>query len=287
LSEINIYPIKSLSGVKLESASITKYGIAHPENPQVIDRKWMVINEKFDFLSQRNYPKMALIKTAIETDYLILSAPGKTELKVPIQSTNDRIECRVWNLKINGYRYGGDVSKWLSDFLQVENLDLVNFGNDLEPRKTNLVDKKLAHREKDEIIYSDDSPFMLISESSLDDLNSRLKDKVTMRNFRPNFVVKNVSAPYDEDNWTNLKIGNDESTFIKTKHCTRCLLTTVMPDTGVKNSEQEPLKTLKEFRLNKEIYGVSPMFGIDIACENIGGGIIRIGDQIKSFTNEV
>jgi hypothetical protein len=101
-------------------------------------------------------------------------------------------------LKINGYRYGGDVSKWLSDFLQVENLDLVNFGNDLEPRKTNQVDKKLAHREIDEIIYSDDSPFMLISERSLDDLNTRLKNKVSMRNFRPNFVVKDVSAPYDE-----------------------------------------------------------------------------------------
>jgi hypothetical protein len=54
----------------------------------------MVINGKFDFLSQRNYPKMALIKTAITKDFLILSAPGKSELQVPIQPTNDKIECR-------------------------------------------------------------------------------------------------------------------------------------------------------------------------------------------------
>ena len=147
---------------------------------------------------------------------------------------------RVWNLNIYGYRYGGEISKWLSEFLEAENIDLVNFGDDLEPRMSSLVDKKLEWRKDDEIIYSDDSPFLLISEASLNDLNSRLKEKVPMRNFRPNFVVKDVAAPYDEvynvilsfflkkfsfcyidkDNWTNFKIGG-ETSFIKTKHCTR------------------------------------------------------------------
>ena len=100
-------------------------------------------------------------------------------------------------MKIEGYRYGGEIAKWLSEFLEVENLDLVNFGSNLEPRKLCLIDKKLESR-KEEIIYSDDSPFLLISESSLNDLNSRLKEKVSMRNFRPNFVVKDVVAAYDE-----------------------------------------------------------------------------------------
>ena len=147
---------------------------------------------------------------------------------------------RVWNLNIYGYRYGGEISKWLSEFLEAENIDLVNFGNDLEPRMSSLVDKKLESRKDDESIYSDDSPFLLISEASLNDLNSRLKEKVPMRNFRPNFVVKDVTAPYAEvnnlilnffsfkllifynakDNWINFRIGS-ETPFIKTKHCTR------------------------------------------------------------------
>jgi hypothetical protein len=88
----------------------------------------------------------------------------------------------------------------LSDFLEAENIDLVNFGDGLEPRKLPKIHKKLEWRKDDEIIYSDDSPFLLISEASLNDLNSRLKEKVTMRNFRPNFVVKDVAAPYDEVN---------------------------------------------------------------------------------------
>jgi hypothetical protein len=101
-------------------------------------------------------------------------------------------------LNIYGYRYGGEIAKWLSEFLEAENIDLVNFGNDLEPRMSSLVDKKLEWRKDDEIIYSDDSPFLLISEASLSDLNSRLKEKVSMRNFRPNFVVKDVTVPYAE-----------------------------------------------------------------------------------------
>ena len=88
----------------------------------------------------------------------------------------------------------------MSDFLEAENIDLVNFGDGLEPRKLPKIHKKLEWRKDDEIIYSDDSPFLLISEASLNDLNSRLKEKVTMRNFRPNFVVKDVAAPYDEVN---------------------------------------------------------------------------------------
>ena len=101
-------------------------------------------------------------------------------------------------MNIYGYRYGGEIAKWLSEFLEAENIDLVNFGDGLEPRKLPKIHKKLEWRKDDEIIYSDDSPFLLISEASLNDLNSRLKEKVPMRNFRPNFVVKDVAAPYSE-----------------------------------------------------------------------------------------
>ena len=106
---------------------------------------------------------------------------------------------RVWNLHIGGYRYGGDIAKWLSDYLEQDNLDLVGFAGDLEPRKSSLVDEKSNNaRDFDEMIYNDYSPYMLISENSLEDLNSRLKNKVTMGNFRPSLVAKDVSIPYAE-----------------------------------------------------------------------------------------
>lgn len=102
---------------------------------------------------------------------------------------------RVWNLEIDGYSYGGEISKWISEVLEIENLDLVVFGNDLKPRPSkDIKEAGNGAREEDNVIYEDYSPFMLISEASLDELNTRLPRKLTMRSFRPNFVAKNCQA---------------------------------------------------------------------------------------------
>jgi uncharacterized protein YcbX len=92
----------------------------------------------------------------------------------------------VWSSYIDGYSYDGDISKWLSDVLDKENLDLVCFEDDLEPR------------ENDPALYADSSPYMLISVSSLNDLNERLESKVTIRNFRPNFSVDQCNKAFAE-----------------------------------------------------------------------------------------
>ena len=38
LTEITIYPVKSVTGIKIDKANITEYGIAHPDDPRVLDR---------------------------------------------------------------------------------------------------------------------------------------------------------------------------------------------------------------------------------------------------------
>lgn len=169
--------------------------------------------------------------------------------------------------------------------MQKEGLDLANFGTGLEPRKvTSLNENNNQARHFDEVIYHDYSPYMLISEMSLNDLNGRLKEPVTIRNFRPNFFVTDCDA-YSEDNWVYFTIGN--SRFYKIKHCTRCLLTTVNPDTGVKSKDMEPLNTLKSFRINKEKYGFSPLFGINIVLEENSAEIFtaKVGDPIVRIDN--
>ena len=277
ISEIYIYPVKSLAGIKLERAKITKFGIAHPDNEEVIDRKWLIIDTKSgSFKTQRQLPRMALIKPSVEKDALVLNAPGKEPLRVPIQPTTEKIKCRVWTSSIDGYLYPSEIGKWLSEFLETEDLNLVSFRSDLEPRNVKGLEKNDWSRESDQVIYEDYSPFMLISEGSLADLNSRLPKNVTMKNFRPNFVAKGCNA-YEEDDWTNFSIG--ETNFAKIKHCTRCLLTTVDPDQGVKDPDQQPLKTLKEYRLRKEQYGVSPMFGVNLASDN-EGSYVQVNDSI-------
>ena len=57
-------------------------------------RKWMVIDENGNFITQRKIPKMVLIQPIITTDYIILTANGQIDCKVPIQPTNSLIKCR-------------------------------------------------------------------------------------------------------------------------------------------------------------------------------------------------
>lgn len=287
IKKIYIYPIKSLAGIELEKCYITKHGISHPLNKQVVDRKWMIVDENGSFQTQRQISKMALIKPEIAGDSMILSAPGQADLKVPIEQPSKKIMCRVWNCKISGFVYGDDVRKWLSTFLEKENLNLVTFGNNLdeETRKVLTIDTTPAchAKESDSTIYADASSFMLLSDSSVEDLNSKLEKKVTVANFRPNFYVNGCEKPYEEDEWLNFKIGS--VSFNKIKHCTRCVLTTVDPNNGVRDPKMEPLNTLKTFRTNKELYGTSPMFGIHCALhDNSQKDLeININDKINHF----
>lgn len=62
----------------------------------------------------------------------------------------------------------------------------------------------------------DETSYNLVNEASIDDLNSRLASdsQVTVRNFRPNFLLSGAQA-YDEDKWKFLKIGENVFEIIK------------------------------------------------------------------------
>jgi hypothetical protein len=116
--------------------------------------------------------------------------------------------------------------------------------------------------EEKQVAFSDGFPFLLISEASLNELNSRLPESVAMKRFRPNLVVKDTE-PYAEDSWKKIIIGECE--FHVVKPCSRCILTTVDPETG-EFSGKEPLRTLATYRkLNGKV-----MFGQNLIATKIG-----------------
>ncbi len=247
VKEIFIYPIKSLAGIKLEKCLVTKTGLVHPDNPLLADRKWMLIETSTGrFVTQRKISRMALIQPSLLNDCIELTAPGQPKLCIPLKPTKNKINCRVWGLDVPGYIYDQNVEDWLSAFLDIKGLNIVQFGSDLmnEARELKKIDPNYYPDSSDKTLYSDNSPFMLISDESLIDLNSRLVNKVKIQNFRPNFLIQNTSGPYSEDEFGDFKIGNLE--FKKIKHCTRCLLTTVDPDIGERSTDKEPLNTLKK-----------------------------------------
>lgn len=240
LSGLYFYPVKSLAGISLERAPVDRRGIR-------FDRHWMLVDSEGCFLTQRQRPEMARIKTQLAPGLLRLSAPDMPDLDLELEGEREKqLTVEVWNDRVEAQFEGARVSNWLSQYLGVD-CRLVSM-----PAKTvRPVDPRFA-RSDDQVGFSDGFPFLLISEGSLEDLNSRLDTPMTMRRFRPNLVVKGCE-PYAEDQWKRIRIG--DMTFRVVKPCSRCVITTIEPETLEKGPE--PLRTLSQYRRegNKVYFG--------------------------------
>jgi uncharacterized protein YcbX len=231
LSALYRYPVKSLAGEALERARLDVFGLLH-------DRRWMVVDEKGRFLSQRERPRMALITPRLQPEGLLLQAPERAQQKVfrPPEEA-ERIRVQVWNDDCAALLADSEANAWLSDFLGLSCRLVYMPEESVRP-----VDPHYA-RPQDRTAFSDGFPLLLISQASLDDLNERLSEALPMIRFRPNLVVEGC-VPYAEDGWRRIRIG--DQTLRVVKPCSRCKITTVDPYTAETGSE--PLKTLSGYR---------------------------------------
>jgi len=55
VSALYIYPIKSLAGIPVRTATLTDRGFAN-------DRHWMLVDKDNNFLTAREYPQMAFME---------------------------------------------------------------------------------------------------------------------------------------------------------------------------------------------------------------------------------
>jgi uncharacterized protein YcbX len=126
------------------------------------------------------------------------------------------------------------------------------------------------------VSFADGYPVLVIGQSSLDDLNTRLSEPVSMIRFRPNLVFEG-GLPYDEDQWYEFTVGN--LTFYGVKPCARCILTTVDPEKG-EIAGKEPIRTLSTYRKrNNKIF-----FGQNLMTNQTG--TIKIGDEISVLSRK-
>jgi MOSC domain-containing protein len=258
LSGLHVYPIKSCGGIAIEEWEVDERGLRH-------DRRWMLVDEAGRFMSQRRFPRMALIGVRIGHDGLIVDAPDLPPLEVPLQPQAGRLMlARVWNDLVESMTVGEEADRWFEEFLGVR-CRLVY----LPERSLRPVDPAYG-APGDQVGLADGFPFLLISEASLADLNARLEQPVPMNRFRPNLVVGGCE-PFAEDDWKLVRIG--QITFRVVKPCSRCAITTVDQRNAAKS--KEPLRTLARFRRA----GTKVLFGQNLIHEE--KGIIRINDPVK------
>jgi uncharacterized protein YcbX len=259
LSEIWIYPVKSLGGIRLKTSEVQERGLKY-------DRRWMVVDENGKFLTQRVNPHMVFVDVALHDQGLILSSrlESGNEVAVPFKSVSgEPIRVTIWNDIVEARSVSDEADAWLTKQLK-KNVRIVEMTDSTQRKmsKKDAVNGEL-------VSFADDFPYLLISEGSLLDLNSKLAHPVEMQRFRPNFVVSGPEA-FAEDLWQYIRIG--DTSFELVKPCERCILTTIDIDTGLKGPE--PLKTLATYRRqNKKI-----LFGQNVIALNYG--TVREGDAV-------
>ena len=238
ITEIWIYPIKSLAGIRLQKASVKEKGLQY-------DRRWMLVDKDGRFLTQREHPEMALFKVMIDSDHLVISKQSQT-IRVELKGTDstDFSKVQIWDDEVEALEVDPAHSKWFSEQLGID-CQLVFF-----PENSRRdVDPDYVPMNK-QVSLADAYPFLVIGQSSLDELNRKLEQPVSIKRFRPNFVFMD-GLPHEEDTWRNFKIGG--VSFEGVKPCARCVLTTVNPETGEKGVE--PLKTMSAYRrLDGKVY---------------------------------
>lgn len=260
LQDIYIYPIKSLGGFRVQEANLEEKGFQY-------DRRWMLVDKEGRFLTQREHSKMALLQVVLNGEGLVVHRKDKPAEKVsiPMQpSTEVVMPVQIWDDEVSGQLVDIEVSEWFSKQLNIE-CDLVLFP-EFAVRK--LKPKYAVNNES--VSYADGMPYLLIGQSSLDDLNHKLEEEVGMERFRPNLVVSGAEA-FEEDEWEKIKIGDAE--FKISKPCARCVMTTIDQQTAQKG--KEPLKTLATYRLeDKKI-----LFGQNLI--HLNGAKVQVGDKVE------
>lgn len=256
ISALYIYPVKSLGGVALEKAHVLPKGLQY-------DRRWMLVDENNQFLTQRVHPEMALFKTEMHDEGFMVRHQNGEEILIPLHSSGDLMNATIWNDEVLVQEVSLLHSEWFSQRFG-RHCKLVQFP-DSHVRK---VDPEYAMAD-DETSLSDAYPVLVISQASLDDLNNRLQEPVPMNRFRPNIVVEGAE-PFDEDAWKIFNIG--DARFAGVKPCARCVMTTVDQATGSKG--EEPLRTLSTYRK----MGNKVLFGQNLLV--MKPGQIAVGDAI-------
>lgn len=259
VTQLFIYPVKSLRGIPLESSEIDSMGLKY-------DRRWMLVTPEGNFMSQRKTPEMVLIKTELNNGELTLSMDGKGSHTVPlITPESKKMTVDIWGDSVNASMVGATTDTWLSDVLKTP-CHLVFIEDDV----VRQCDLKFSN-EGDQTGFADGFPILVISEESLDDLNKRLPEPVDMRRFRPNIVINGVEA-FAEDKLKSFSIGDIPMKGVKL--CSRCPMPMVDPDLG-KRVNQEPIATLSKYRKwDGYVY-----FGMNVIHQE--QGTLTIGDRLE------
>lgn len=279
LANIVIHPIKSIAGVEVPYADCT---VAGPVYKGLKDRHMLVVKGDC-FVSMREEPRLGKIRVAFDEDKLTLTltVDGYPPLIVdacdPAEHKKPSFTIRVRIFSYKAIEVSEEASDWFRNYLKHDDVRLVRV----------VLDQETITRGKNgaaPVACQDESSFQVLSKASLDGLLSKLPaySNIQRRNFRPTLFIDGCEA-HAEDHWRRFRISGAEMAFLN--RTTRCILTTVDQDTGIR-SDKEPLVTLRKYRIDRSEEGVKkyelkPLFGV--GTFHVRDGRITVGDEVSAL----
>jgi uncharacterized protein YcbX len=263
VTQLFIYPIKSLGGIEVQQTALCSTGFQN-------DRRWMLVDEQFRFISQRELPKLCLFSLNISpTGFQVNFHNESLNLPDSIEKGTQMV-VTIWGDKVTALKAPDWICDWFSDKLN-QKIYLVFMPEESQ----RLVDTKYT-QDKEVVSFADGYPILIIGESSLQLLQSKIDHPISIQRFRPNMVFSGGEA-HCEDDWKHF--GIQLLSFKGIKTCARCSVTTINPLTGT--LEKEPLKTLSKYRrVDQKI-----MFGQNVIGPTTG--IVAVGMKIEVRSTSV
>ena len=258
IKSLHIYPVKSLGGIQVNSAYAEPLGFKN-------DRRMMLIDSTGRFLSQREFPKLALFDCTLSSDTLTINY-NDHKIDCPLDaSCIAEVDSSVWQSHLTTGVVNNEINNWFSDLLG-QDIRFVKMTSASIRKKKFLKKPYSSH-----VSLADGYPYLIIGTASLDELNDKLDIPVPMNRFRPNIVIESTSA-HQEDLYSSFK--GDEASFINIKPCARCIMTTI--DQSTSDKGVEPLKTLSGYRKKaNKIY-----FGTNLILDSPGQ--LHVGEKLEA-----
>jgi uncharacterized protein len=261
LRSLHVHPVKSCAGISVAEATLIETGLE-------FDRAWMLVDGDGRFVTQRQCPRLQLVKPVLRHQDLVLKAPGMLALHLLLDTVEAPCRVRVWNDEVAAYDMGALAAQWFSDFLG-QPVRLVRF----DPDQRRLSSREWTGDIEAENAFSDGYPVLVASTASLDELNRRLAERgqapVTMERFRPNLVLDGLDA-HGEDFVDEITLEAPEGPVrLKlVKPCSRCTIPNVDPHTA--ETGHEPSDTLSSYRADARLNGAITFAMNAVLLEGVG-----------------
>ncbi|WP_119153765.1 MOSC domain-containing protein [Caldimonas tepidiphila] len=272
VAALHLYPVKSCAGLSPDEVRVAETGWE-------FDRQWMLVDAEGRFVTQRELPRMALVRPALLGGELWLQAPGMPALYVSLRAPGTPTQASVWDDRVRAADLGEPAARWFSELLG-RPLRLVRF----EPGQRRLSPAKWTGALEAPNAFSDGFPVLVISRASLDGLNERLRERgqapVEMARFRPNLVIDGLDGALDahaEDHLDEIAFDTAEGPVrLKlVKPCPRCPIPNIDPQSA--EPGHEPLDTLAGYRADARVKGAIT-FGMNAVIVEGLGRTLRVGD---------